>query len=439
MQFVLHVGPDGIAGPVLRLPPGRYVVGRGHDCQIRVPERAVSRRHCLLAVGPDRASVRDLGSRNRTVVNTRVIADEQPLRDGDWLAVCSARFRVRLLSDAAPVDPAWVTVPEAGPGVDLESAPAPPRDGPHRAAESMNPGDETVAAGAADLASGLYDLPLNISGYDLTLHLDLKHVLGRGEFGQVWWARTRGTGPDWHDGAVKISHHPDGSALGRLCRWGAMAAAQVPPHPGLLLPRMIASFGGRPLVETEPADNSLTDLAGVAPREEVGPRLLAALRDAAAGLDHLHAQGLVHGCPRPDDILMARGRAAVADWDLTHPAHVAEGAAAAARYGDPEYLAPEVWAGWASGPSDQYALACGYARLRSGRPVFPVWGRAEWERCHRAEAPDLSGLPARERAVVGRALAKDADSRYGSCRDFAGALAAASENGGASDTGRDSG
>jgi hypothetical protein len=431
MQLILHVGPDETTGPALRLPPGQYVVGRDADCHIRLPKRAVSRRHCLLTVGPNRASVRDLGSRNHTLLNSRPVTDERSLRGGDRLSVSGTVLWVVFREDTT-TDPAWVTIPPGGPGVVLGLlAPQP---------ESHAVGG-TVALDlpGAGLVPGTYDIPLNVPGHDSRLHLDVRHPLGRGAFGQVWWARTRGASPDWHDGVLKVAHQPDGTEAGDLCRWGALAAAQLPAHPNLLRPRMVAAFGRRPLVETEAADNSLADLAGALPRADLGPRLLAALRDAAAGLDHLHANGLVHGCPKPADILFIRGLALVGDWDLAHPAHVAEGARAAVRHGDPAYLAPEVWVGWACGQSDQYALACGYAELRSGRRVFPVWRRTDWERCHRSEEPDLGGLPAGERSVVGCALAKDPDRRFSSCREFARALVAAARPDGTPGTGSELG
>jgi serine/threonine-protein kinase len=248
----------------------------------------------------------------------------------------------------------------------------------------------------------------------------------------VWWAKTRGTGDEWHDVAVKVSRHPDGSELGDLCRWGAMAVAALPLHPHVLGPRLVGSFGDRPLVATGLADNSLEDLAGVLARADLLTRLVAAVRDAAAGLDHLHAHGLVHGCPKPADILLIKGRAVVADWDLVHHAHVAEGARAVARHADTGYLAPEVWAGWACGQSDQYALACGYARLRTGRPVAPAWERTGRKPAHCEFTPDLAGLPRAEQAVVGRALSQDPDRRFGSCGRFAAALVDAVDAGGGS-------
>jgi pSer/pThr/pTyr-binding forkhead associated (FHA) protein len=421
MQLILRTWPPEAGGPTLRLASGQYLVGRSDECQVRLLQHAVSRRHCLLVVGPDRATVRDLESRNRTLLNSRPVGDEQQFRAGDRLTVCRTTFQVRLLDDATRPDPAWVTVPLDPPGVSIDPPPESPRC---RDATLAGEGPAFGRVpGMAEPVAGLYPVSLNIPGSDLTLHVDLRHRLGRGEFGQVWWARTRGTGSDWHDEAVKILHAPLDSERAELARLGATAVAPVPAHPGLLAPGLIGSFGGRLMVATRPADYSLADLAGVLPRADLGPRLLAAIRDAAAGLDHLHAHGLAHGCPKPADILLVRGRGAVADWDLAHPVGRVGGAEALARHGDPGYLAPEVWTGTTSGSSDQYALACGYAELRGGQRVFPVWERRDWALSHRTAVPNLSRLPTAERKAVARALAKDPAERYGSCREFVRALA----------------
>lgn len=117
MQVVLRVWRDG---PVLHLMPGKYVLGRSTDCHIQLSQNRVSRRHCCLSVAPDRVTVRDLGSRNHTRLNSWEVTDEQPLSDGDWLRLCDTRFEVRLLPDNQRPDPTWVTVRPEGPSVTVD-------------------------------------------------------------------------------------------------------------------------------------------------------------------------------------------------------------------------------------------------------------------------------------------------------------------------------
>jgi FHA domain len=114
MQVVLHVGGGG---QVLRVLPGEFILGRDPACNIRLLQSAVSRRHRRLAVTSKRVTIKELGSRNHTLVNSRRVTDEQTLADGDCFALCDNRFHVRLLSDNQPPDPAWMTVRPQGPRV----------------------------------------------------------------------------------------------------------------------------------------------------------------------------------------------------------------------------------------------------------------------------------------------------------------------------------
>lgn len=57
--------------------PARVLVGRGEDCDIRMPNAYVysdvSRHHCQFEIDPPHVRVRDLGSRNGTFVNGEII------------------------------------------------------------------------------------------------------------------------------------------------------------------------------------------------------------------------------------------------------------------------------------------------------------------------------------------------------------------------------
>jgi hypothetical protein len=85
-------------------------------------------------------------------------------------------------------------------------------------------------------------------------------------------------------------------------------------------------------------------------------------------------------------------------------------------------MAPEAWLGTMNRHSDQYSLALCYAELRTGRWPFPGRGMVEAMLAHLDRAPDLSPLPAAERQVVGRALAKKSGERFGNCTEFVQAL-----------------
>ncbi len=100
--LVVHGRP---AGKVLFFGPGAYLLGRGAECHVRFNSEWVSRQHCLLRVTQVEGYLRDLGSRNGTLVNGRLCEGERPLADGDLLQVGPLVFKVRLDPGEGPGQP----------------------------------------------------------------------------------------------------------------------------------------------------------------------------------------------------------------------------------------------------------------------------------------------------------------------------------------------
>jgi pSer/pThr/pTyr-binding forkhead associated (FHA) protein len=80
----------------LVFPHGSYVFGRGAECHIRPNSEWVSRQHCQLLVNDESASIRDLGSRNGTLINGERVMGERELTNGDQLQIGPLVFEVRL-------------------------------------------------------------------------------------------------------------------------------------------------------------------------------------------------------------------------------------------------------------------------------------------------------------------------------------------------------
>src|SRR3954452_2899720 len=86
------------AGKALLFGQGEYFLGRGPECHVRFNSDWVSRQHCLLRVREDGVSLRDLASRNGTLVNGRLLESERRLADGDLIQLGPTVFKVRLES-----------------------------------------------------------------------------------------------------------------------------------------------------------------------------------------------------------------------------------------------------------------------------------------------------------------------------------------------------
>jgi len=71
------------------------VIGRGENCDLRIPLGSVSRRHCEVTLSGDEIKAKDLASSNGTYVNNRRI-NECPLKAGDRLVVGPIVFTVQI-------------------------------------------------------------------------------------------------------------------------------------------------------------------------------------------------------------------------------------------------------------------------------------------------------------------------------------------------------
>lgn len=93
----------GLYGPVLGMifdVSAATVIGREPDVGLRFGYEGVSRRHAEIRDGPDgRASIRDLGSTNGTLVNGVRVA-EVVLASGDAVVIGSVELEYRLVSEA---------------------------------------------------------------------------------------------------------------------------------------------------------------------------------------------------------------------------------------------------------------------------------------------------------------------------------------------------
>jgi DNA-binding winged helix-turn-helix (wHTH) protein len=91
---ILVVQEGQLAGKRWPLNKMEFVIGRGEDCDIVLPDRQVSRHHFRVVRDDDGYNVEDLGSKNGTYVNGAPVRGSVQLQDGDEIQVA---LSVRLL------------------------------------------------------------------------------------------------------------------------------------------------------------------------------------------------------------------------------------------------------------------------------------------------------------------------------------------------------
>jgi pSer/pThr/pTyr-binding forkhead associated (FHA) protein len=111
----LHPRLLAISGPlkdsVIPIPEGEVTLGRDPNNQVAIIDPSVSRKHCLLRQEDGRFQLRDLQSRNGTLVNG-VAVKEQWLRHGDEIAVGDSMFLFLLDDESLVLPPSRVEFDE---------------------------------------------------------------------------------------------------------------------------------------------------------------------------------------------------------------------------------------------------------------------------------------------------------------------------------------
>lgn len=93
MQPVIEASAGPLRGLILYLPPGEITLGRDADNVLCLNDATISRRHCAFSREGDFVTVRDLGSRNRTLVNGRPAEAAVRLESGDEITAGAVSFR----------------------------------------------------------------------------------------------------------------------------------------------------------------------------------------------------------------------------------------------------------------------------------------------------------------------------------------------------------
>lgn len=314
------------------------------------------------------------------------------------------------------------------------------------------PQDQEVREAARNLAPGMEPVP----GYRL-----IKKI-GKGAFGEVWSASSRGK-----QFAIKFFHGDLNAPEARI-RVGreleGLFRIKKVTHPLILQIVDLVVRDDTLILVTELADLSLEKLFNkIRDKTSMIRRCayaLCLLTNVAEALDHLQVRHhLLHLDIKPANLLLARGVCKIGDFGTvfhfqSKQSPISEVLLSLPSMDDPErietvrydsclfvpwdkairrdvtlltsdgvftpyYAPPEAFQGKISRSSDQYSLALTFCELVAGQIPFD----SEAQLAQRNEGRmELDFLPQPLKAVIGKALAPQAGQRYESCVAFVNAL-----------------
>jgi serine/threonine protein kinase len=259
----------------------------------------------------------------------------------------------------------------------------------------------------------------------------IESQLGEGGMGRVFKA----VGPGGQPVAIKIVKEAMGGEQVFLKRFRREAEiAQRIQHPNVVAVVDTGDHDGLPWAAQRFVDGGSLDdrlvRSGVLDLNQV----LAIFKPVAAGLDVLHANGLVHRDLKPGNILVdERGHPFIADFGLAKD-HQHQGTVLTQpgqALGSMDYMAPEQIRGEeVTAATDVYALACMLFELLTGQPPFgdQVGMRIMWSHLQDAPPHPSHLRPDLPRAVgdaLLEGLEKDPDDRPQSASELVALIDAA--------------
>lgn len=97
---VLIAREGQLAGERWTIEHDVFVIGRGSECDVVLPERQVSRQHIKILHENGRYKLQDLGSKNGTHLNGKQVSGTVPIQDGDEIQIALAVKLVFVGTDA---------------------------------------------------------------------------------------------------------------------------------------------------------------------------------------------------------------------------------------------------------------------------------------------------------------------------------------------------
>jgi serine/threonine protein kinase len=249
---------------------------------------------------------------------------------------------------------------------------------------------------------------------------EIERVLGDGAMAKVLLARDAELG---REVALKLLDEElaaDPSFRARFAREARVAAGLS--HPNIVTVFDVGESDGRPFIVMELVSGRTLEEQlrrdGALSANEV----LAIARQVCGGLEHAHANGLVHRDLKPGNLIEREdGTVKIADFGIARPVEGTELTEAGAIVGTAAYLAPEqAEAGVVTPATDLFALGVVLYELLTGRLPWQVDSLASLAGRGEVPPPELpAGTPPGLRTAIERCLQPDPERRPSSAAEVA--------------------
>ena len=248
----------------------------------------------------------------------------------------------------------------------------------------------------------------------------VERVLGEGAMAKVLLAHDAELG---REVAVKLLDEglaTDPSFRARFAREARLAAGLS--HPNIVTVFDAGEADGRPFIVMELVPGRTLEERLRRDRALPADDVLTIARQVCAGLEHAHANGLVHRDLKPGNLIERDdGTIKIADFGIARAVEGTELTEAGTVVGTAAYLAPEqAEAGTVTPATDLFALGVVLYELLTGRQPWKVESLAQLAGRREVTPPELpAGTPLGLRAAIESSLRPDPRDRPSSAAAFA--------------------
>ncbi len=413
---------------------------KGND--VRIDDRAVSRKHAIIELKGDDWYIFDAGSRNGVLVNKERIGREgRRIKNGDKIVIGSAELTITLRISKQFKTVVDMPAPLKRPSVEAQppppAPPAPPAPPPP--VKKSSPKIPPSVPPAQPVVESKAERPQ--AGKILDGRYQLEAQIAQGSAGTVFRARRILLG-DFV--AVKILHRDlmkDSVAVERFRRQAQVAARIHHPNSVQIYDFGVSPEGDVYIVEELLSGRTLRD--AIVKERAMTLRHIVEIFNQLCGAAHAaHLNGIVLRDIKPESIFLEQGPdkkelVKVSGYGLAKIDSSLEVrmtmAAQAKVLGKPQYMSPEQWLDQPlDSRSDVYALGIILFELLTGTVPFDSDLPVEIAEMHLSgSVPDITGLGRPDldeglASVVNRALAKDPRERQPTALHLAAELQAVS-------------
>lgn len=239
----------------------------------------------------------------------------------------------------------------------------------------------------------------------------IEHALGRGGFGEVYFA---------------VSDAGRQVALKAVQNYEEIELRGISHCMNLKSQHLVSIFDVRKGSDSTPwvimeyvAGPSLRDILDECP-SGLGPEKSTFFtRELAKGLSYLHAAGVVHRDLKPHNVFFEEGVVKIGDYSLSKAITHSHRSGHTMTVGTVHYMAPEISMGRYDKTVDIYALGVMLYEMLTGRPPYTGDSMGEVLMKHLTATPDLSQIDPRFARVVSKAMQREPTDRYQSAEEMA--------------------